>query len=185
MEDVVYKIHHRKLSGFTLVELLIVIIIIGVLAGFMMLAAQSAMDKAEATKIINNMITLKKAAALYKIDYGTWNVATYSHKSDDYDKATWLSEQYGDGSINKSQKLYYYWGGDKNTSGAIGPYIRFEIKNMTNNEGVKNTIAAMVSSRNIPLLNKFDAPVAKRDQWYKTAVKYGGGDTIYLLVSEY
>lgn len=59
-------------GGFTLVELLIVIIIIGILAGMMMISAGAATDKATATKIISDVRTIKGAALLYKMDYNTW-----------------------------------------------------------------------------------------------------------------
>ncbi len=62
----------RKNKGFTLVELLIVIIIIGILAGSLMLVAGGSTAKAKATKIISNLRTIKGAALLYFSDHDTW-----------------------------------------------------------------------------------------------------------------
>lgn len=64
---------YRKSKGFTLVELLIVIIIIGILAGMMMLSTGSATDRAEATKIVSDLRNLKSAALLAYLDNSnTW-----------------------------------------------------------------------------------------------------------------
>ena len=55
-------------KGFTLVELLIVIVVIGVLAAMMMLASTEAVTSAKATKIISDLTQLKKAATAWYLD---------------------------------------------------------------------------------------------------------------------
>ena len=62
----------RRAKGFTLVEMLIVIIIIGILAGMIMLSTGAATDKAEATRIISDMRSVKTACVMYYADYGEW-----------------------------------------------------------------------------------------------------------------
>lgn len=61
-----------KKKGFTLVEVLIVIIIVGALSSILMISATAAMDKAEATKIVADLKNIKSASILYFADKSTW-----------------------------------------------------------------------------------------------------------------
>ena len=57
-----------KHRGFTLVELLIVIVVIGVLSAMMMLSSTEAVSSAEAAKVISNMRNLKTAVLEWYAD---------------------------------------------------------------------------------------------------------------------
>lgn len=61
-----------KKKGFTLVEVLIVIVIIGVLSGLLVTSAVGAIDKAEATKIVSDLKNIQSASVLYFSDNSQW-----------------------------------------------------------------------------------------------------------------
>lgn len=60
----------KKRGGFTLVELLIVIMIIAILAGMMLLATGSATDTANAARVISDLRSLKAATTIGMLDLG-------------------------------------------------------------------------------------------------------------------
>ena len=69
-----------KRRGFTLVELLIVIVVIGILSAMMMLSSTEAVTSAKASNIVSNLRNLKTAALAFYTDHldmmeGVTNVA--------------------------------------------------------------------------------------------------------------
>jgi general secretion pathway protein G len=70
------KLSSYKQKGFTLVELLMVIVIIGILSGMMMLSTGSATDGAESVRIINDLRNLKAASVMFFIDNNRWPSGT-------------------------------------------------------------------------------------------------------------
>ncbi|MDY6400373.1 MAG: type II secretion system protein [Synergistales bacterium] len=60
---------NTKREGFTLVELLIVIVVIGVLSAMMMLSSTEAVSSAKAADIVSNLRNLKTAALAFYADH--------------------------------------------------------------------------------------------------------------------
>ncbi len=115
----------RKQKGFTLVELLIVIVIIGILAGSMMMLMGSSTDKAEATKVISDLRTMKGAMLQYYADNSEYpdasvaNPATQLEAYVDKDLADGYSLLTGSGT---SADIYYVGRMVPNT-GALEKFI--------------------------------------------------------------
>ena len=61
-----------KKSGFTLIELLVVIAIIAILAAMLLPALQSARDRAQSSKCVNNLKQCGTTAMLYMDDHRSW-----------------------------------------------------------------------------------------------------------------
>lgn len=56
-------------SGFTLVELLVVMAVIAILAALLMPALQAAMERARRSKCINNLKQIGDAKEMYLLNY--------------------------------------------------------------------------------------------------------------------
>ena len=64
---------NRKMrAGFTLIELMVVLVILGLLATFIGPKIMSAPDKARVTKAINDIKALESALNMYKLDNGNY-----------------------------------------------------------------------------------------------------------------
>ena len=62
-------------AGFTLVELLVVISIVGLLAGLMSVAIPRAMEAGKKAKVKGELTAIVAAVKAYKQEYGQWPVA--------------------------------------------------------------------------------------------------------------
>jgi len=93
-----------KRKAFTLVEQLIVMMIIGILAGSLLLVAGSSVDRASATRIMGEMKTIKTAVLIYGSDHGSeWpdhveGLSSYLDRTASSDLASYTLEN-EDGSI--------------------------------------------------------------------------------------
>lgn len=72
VKEVIFMKAVRK-KAFTLVELMIAIIIIGVLAGFVMISAGGATDKANGTRCVADRRSIKSALNIYRAEHGGYD----------------------------------------------------------------------------------------------------------------
>jgi general secretion pathway protein G len=63
---------HRRAGGFTLVEIMIVVIIIGLLAAFIVPQYMSRVDEARVTKTRDDIQAISTALTLYRLDNFTY-----------------------------------------------------------------------------------------------------------------
>jgi len=149
-------VRRRKAKGFTLVELLIVMVIIGILAGAMLLVMGSGKDKANATKIVSDMRSLKAAALMYYGDNNAW--------------PTQISQlsQYMDRQINANTTVASY--DISNTSTDYYVCVKADLSSA--GEGVKKALAAMAKDSGL----YYDATSA--DHTYEASY-----DEVYMRIS--
>jgi general secretion pathway protein G len=61
-------INNNSLQGFTLIEVMVVVVILGILAAFMVPRITGHTDDAREVKVKHDLQTLKTALELYKLD---------------------------------------------------------------------------------------------------------------------
>ena len=144
-----------KKKGFTLVELLIVIIIIGMLASAMMLLMGTAEDKAEATAIISDMRSMKSVMVIFKLDKGHW-----PDLADTTDAAE-VKKMLGGAKTDEFTLV---------SSGDLYAYLTFDL--VTRSSGVRNKLRLMAPSTGL----------LQKDTAVGTAAPYEDSDTVEMKV---
>lgn len=137
-------------KGFTLIEILIVIIIIGILAGMMIVSMSNAADKAEATKIVNNMIVVKTACLLYYADNGKWPEGLNSGENNNNTPASERLSGYIDRDIGADYTLIInsVTGNNKGHKYAGSIFVKYDGLSKVS-YGVRKQLAIMAPSANL------------------------------------
>lgn len=65
-------IRNRRRAGFTLIEILLVVVIIGILAGIGIPAISGKSEKAKIAQAQANIVTLSSGLAIYEMNNGTY-----------------------------------------------------------------------------------------------------------------
>jgi general secretion pathway protein G len=147
-------------GGFTLVELLIVIMIIAILAGMMMLATGSATDGAEATKVINDLRNLKGAALMFFVDENRWPTGAADATSLD----TYMDRAFLVGGTRYGGLLVT----EATISGVTRNIIGLTLNTSTHREGVQR---------------KLSGSAANSGLWQASGAAYNGGTAIYMAMN--
>lgn len=64
--------NNNKQKGFTLLEIMVVIVILGVLASMVVPNLMGSKDKADKQKVVSDVIALENALDMYKLDNGSY-----------------------------------------------------------------------------------------------------------------
>lgn len=98
----------KKNCGFTLVELLIVMLIITVLAGMIMFISVTTINLATATKIVNDFKVIQKASIMCHQENKLWWPGGTNNEQE---KVSALAADYTDSPNINEGKAYRIWGG--------------------------------------------------------------------------
>ncbi len=122
----------ERKAGFTLVELLIAMVVVGILAGALLLVSAAGSDKAQAVRVVSDLRNLKAAAVEFNASTSSWPASV-----------TALSA-YLDGPLECVGPVCY-----EVASGEAGNFVGFEADLSRVSTGVKDRLKGMTAG--VPL----------------------------------
>lgn len=182
--------------GFSLIEVLIVIIVVGILVGILFVSSNNTTDKAEATKIVNNLRVLKSACLLYYADHGKWPVDLGDQKGKVINKINDL-KKYLPITVDDRYLLTCCDGKGTSVSDGNPPewkgtvFIKFQDKKMT--EGVAKQLALMAPTANLWNSSQWSSTYTDDRYQYYNGKNYGKTGTqrqsihypVYITATNY
>ena len=72
MKNNIKSIHYRKVSGFTLIEVMVVVVILGILGAIIIPKIMSRPEEARMVKVKQDILAIQSALDLYKLDNGSY-----------------------------------------------------------------------------------------------------------------
>lgn len=72
MKNHFQSINYRRASGFTLIEVMVVVVILGILAAIIVPKIMSRPEQARIVKVKQDLLAIQSALDLYKLDNGTY-----------------------------------------------------------------------------------------------------------------
>jgi len=179
-------VHHKfvKRYGFTLVEILVVLLVISILAGMVMLVAVPATDVAVATKIVNNFKVIQKASIICHAEEKVW---WPGGTNDPLVKVSALAKAYTDSPNINDGGAYRIWGGSGTPTWGI--FLSVDLTKMENTDNLKNIFKAKAngglgvqlylrnySTHDLTILN----PYTGKNYW----LPYAGGNEVFFCISK-
>ena len=186
-----------KRKGFTRVELLIVIVVIGILSAMMMLSSTEAVTSARASNIVSNLRNFKTAAMAMYVDYldkmDAGDVPAGSGSWVDHNAFSTATNTYGNDEVHKLL-VKYMNKGDSNTGDTdIDHYhiVKGKMKRSDSDE-----VSAYFVGYNAATDTRVQAKLAGRaksvgllgntevDNTGTNTNEYQSGNTVYMFVTQ-
>jgi len=170
-----------KHCGFTLVEILVVILIISILAGMLILVAIPTTDMAMATKIVNNFKVIQKASIVcHSEDENSewWPGGTNNEAK----KVSDLAEKYTDSPNINDGGAYRIWGGSGTST--YGIWLILDLTKIGNTDNLKSIFKAKANGGLGVQLYKIKYNTKDMKNPNKLKTLYDGGDEVFFCISE-